>query len=554
MDIKIKLTREENLAHYRKAKGEVIALDLEREYLPICVSSEVYESDSRTPPAAKRAQAIAARTYITALALAGTVIDDTTNYQAFKWRALETIPKCAQAVRDTEGQVLVCGGALITAWYSNSNGGRTKRSDEAWSTYKPWTVSREDVWDVVGRAKWGAAPASHCVGMSQIGAAYAASIGIEYTDILGFYYVNTDIVGGYGKGNTIWKAGGINAVNGKTNVGLVGYARKYLGQPYWYGTATNPCTNSLLGSKTSQYPEHYTESRMPRYRDDIAKGKVAADCIGLVKGYVWEKNGKVGYDKNTDVNTSGLYNCSTVKGLIGTMPEVPGLIVYKTGHVGVYEGNGMVIEAKGFNYGVIRSRLSDTAWTHWIACPFIAYPGAEKLLEPKAFEGPYDAVVVTSVSPLNIWETPKKVRSLLQVPKGGTVRVIGYGGEMGWLKVEKNGVVGVADGQYLARANPVVVPDKPDDPSDADSNVDVGVAGDVLYRAKVVGVSIGLNLRKTPQKTEGNTILMLPLWAVVQVLADNLSGGFCFVRYGSVSGYCTGSYLEKLPETAGVNG
>lgn len=225
MIISLKLTRAENCAHFGVPAGTVIRLDLESEYLPACVASEVYENNSRTPIEAKKAQAIAARTYIAAHALNGTVIDDTANYQAFKYKPLESIPNSAKACRDTAGQVLVCDGKLITAWYSNSNGGRTKRSDEAWSSYKKWTVSKDDPWDVAGRQKWGEAKASHSVGMSQIGAAYAASIGHTYMDILMFYYVNSEVRSDYGRGEPAQNNGGNSMM--KTNLTLVEHARKW---------------------------------------------------------------------------------------------------------------------------------------------------------------------------------------------------------------------------------------------------------------------------------------------------------------------------------------
>lgn len=189
------------------------------------MASEVYESNSRTPPEAKKAQAIAARTYIAAHAASGNVIDDTTKYQAFKYKPLSAIPGSREACLATAGQVLVCEGKLITAWYSNSNGGRTKRSDEAWSGYRPWTVAKDDPWDVAGRKKWGEVKASHSVGMSQIGAAYAASVGENYIDILRFYYIRTSIVADYGRGAVIWDAEGDKKM--KTNLTLVAHAQKW---------------------------------------------------------------------------------------------------------------------------------------------------------------------------------------------------------------------------------------------------------------------------------------------------------------------------------------
>lgn len=191
---------------------------------------------------AKKAQAVAARTFIAAHALAGNVIDDTANFQAFKWKTLAAIPNSLKACQQTTGQVLVCDGQLITAWYSNSNGGRTKRSDEAWSSYKRWTIAQDDPWDVGGRAKWGEVKASHRVGMSQIGAAYAASIGVNYLDILRFYYANTVVIDDLGRGKPLWEEGGQAEM--KTNLTLVAHARQWVGNPYWYGTCCYDCTTS----------------------------------------------------------------------------------------------------------------------------------------------------------------------------------------------------------------------------------------------------------------------------------------------------------------------
>lgn len=66
----------------------------------------------------------------------------------------------------------------------------------------------------------------------------------------------------------------------KTNGALVRYALDCVSDPYWYGTCGYFCTQSLLTRKTAQYPTHYTDARMKRYKDDIAKGKTCHDCIG----------------------------------------------------------------------------------------------------------------------------------------------------------------------------------------------------------------------------------------------------------------------------------
>ena len=65
-----------------------------------------------------------------------------------------------------------------------------------------------------------------------------------------------------------------------TNEHFAAFCLSMLGQPYWYGTALHKCSESLRASKARQYPSHYGSSRTSRYRDDIAKKKVCADCMG----------------------------------------------------------------------------------------------------------------------------------------------------------------------------------------------------------------------------------------------------------------------------------
>ena|GEM_PF-684749 len=338
-------------------------------------------------------------------------------------------------------------------------------------------------------------------------------------------------------------------MNEKTNLGLVEWARSWLSEAYWYGTCCYNCTSSLLVSKTAQYPSHYTEVRMPRYRTDIATGKRCADCIGLIKGYHWVDDlGNIKYLQNgtPDVNTSGMFNNTKIKGLIATMPEVPGLIVYKSGHVGVYEGEGHVIEAKGFAYGVVRSTIKETAWTHWLMDPWISYDGYEEMIGFEKIIFPCAALVATRVDPhINIWQDARKSKSLLKVNRGDTLYVIGPAEVSGWYIVFKDGVRGFADAQYLTLFNADIPDGIDDDAQDADNPP---VDFEYLYRAKVTGVSQGLNLRTTPARVEGNTFDILRMDAIVYVLAENQGkdGTFAQVRYQNETGYCTGSYLIRL--------
>ena len=158
----------------------------------------------------------------------------------------------------------------------------------------------------------------------------------------------------------------------KTAGDLVKFAHSHLGAPYWWGTFGQVATENLLQRLRRQYPRHYPDSRMNRYRQGI--GKRVFDCNGLVKGFLWtQPDGSIRYDPSTDWNANGTLERCREKGTISTIPEIPGVLVFFPGHVGVYVGGGMVIEARGFKHGTVKRRLVDGAWTHWGKHPLISY-------------------------------------------------------------------------------------------------------------------------------------------------------------------------------------
>lgn len=155
----------------------------------------------------------------------------------------------------------------------------------------------------------------------------------------------------------------------KTAKGLVEYAKAQLGRPYWYGTFGQKASKELYDQKKRQYPNYYTTP----YNGTTAK---VHDCIGLIKGYLWcegpEDNTPV-YDPAQDKSAKGMLTACKTKGEMATMPEVPGLLVFYDGHVGVYIGGGEVIEARGRKYGVVKTKLKDRPWKNWGYCPYINY-------------------------------------------------------------------------------------------------------------------------------------------------------------------------------------
>ena len=163
----------------------------------------------------------------------------------------------------------------------------------------------------------------------------------------------------------------------KNNLDLVTWAKnaKEKGWGYVWGTYGSVLTRGLYNAKEEQYPDE-----VGGYADFIKShwlGGRTADCVGLIKGYGWldPDDHEVHYGTNgmPDIGADAMYYNASEKGSISTIPEIPGLAVWKSGHIGIYIGNGQVIHASGTMIGVIQSPLGETGWTHWLKIPYITY-------------------------------------------------------------------------------------------------------------------------------------------------------------------------------------
>ena len=155
------------------------------------------------------------------------------------------------------------------------------------------------------------------------------------------------------------------------------------GWGYVWGTYGTVLTDSFLESKITQYPDEVGGKE--EFIRENWLGKRTADCVGLIKGYSWydvESQSTILVSNGMpDIGADTMYENATEKGTIDTIPEIPGLAVWKEGHIGVYIGDGKVVEAYGTTAGVIRSELADGGWTHWLKIPYISYVEQEETEE-----------------------------------------------------------------------------------------------------------------------------------------------------------------------------
>lgn len=116
-------------------------------------------------------------------------------------------------------------------------------------------------------------------------------------------------------------------------------------------------------------------------------GKNVVDCSGLIiEGF---RSKIPGYGDKT-ANT--LYKRSVRRGSISSVPNIPGLCVWRNGHIGIYIGDDTVIESGGTNVGVVSSPLyapaTNKQWSNWGKMADVDYSNAEtppNTGEPAAF-------------------------------------------------------------------------------------------------------------------------------------------------------------------------
>ena len=165
----------------------------------------------------------------------------------------------------------------------------------------------------------------------------------------------------------------------KNNIGFVQFLERAYsrGDRYILGGFGNVLTSSFIEAKCRQYA--YNANNKALLMQYI--GRVAHDCYGLLKAYIWgNEDGQGIYVASQDRNETMAKNAATDKGALVTIPRKLGACVWKDGHVGFVVDcsqadyrDWIVIENYSIPQAMLRRPLRDGGWTDWYLDTFIDY-------------------------------------------------------------------------------------------------------------------------------------------------------------------------------------
>lgn len=205
---------------------------------------------------------------------------------------------------------------------------------------------------------------------------------------------------------------------------------------YIYATAGVDWTKTKQNNLKAKYesdPNKYSDYKLSAELGDKWIGHKVSDCSGLPKWALIQNGSNCPHGSN-----SIWRNSLSEKGPIDKNTEIaPGELVFKLRngtdyhHVGVYIGDGYVIEAQGTRTGVIRSKLS--TWGYHGKLKVVDY-SEEKHEEEIPMQGDYKVTAKEGKS-VRLRKGPSMSANILyEVPVGSDVKVLASND--GWATVQ----------------------------------------------------------------------------------------------------------------------
>lgn len=278
---------------------------------------------------------------------------------------------------------------------------------------------------------------------------------------------------------------------------------------YMWGASGQRVAEAFIAQKSRQYPSWYTAAKQAQLRALIGKGYEGWDCSGLIKAVIWGWPAtKYASNGLPDTNSLGLINrCKDVSTDFSNIE--PGELLWMQGHVGIYIGDGDVIEATpSWANGVQITKLSARRWLKHGKMPELDYSPVL----------PEEVIIMRTTANLNLRSGAGTNHSIiLTMAKGSEVQLLLRVGT--WARLSYRGLVGWAHTDYL-------------------ETVPVRRGGKVL--------AYTLNVRSGPG-TAYRVMGTLSKDAPVEIIKTEK--GWHNIRYGTVTAWVSADWIEEAEGT-----
>ena len=276
---------------------------------------------------------------------------------------------------------------------------------------------------------------------------------------------------------------------------------------YMWGCFGQPVTESIIAAKAKQYPSWYTAARQTKFRKLIGKGYYGFDCVCLIKGILWGfPNTKYASNGVPDIGADSMIEkCSNLSTDFGNI--TPGEAVWLKGHIGVYIGDGKVVECTpAWADGVQVTNLSQRQWTKHGRLPYIEYVTNSTPTIPQTSGNKYKIV-------------PGDTLTKIAKQFGTTIEAIAQAN-------------GIADVNKIVAGKEIIIP---------------GATNQIQNKTKTITANSGLILRSGASKGSSN-LGAYPKGTKVTVTAENVgtADGFNWdkVIVNGKTGYMANAYLK----------
>ena len=196
------------------------------------------------------------------------------------------------------------------------------------------------------------------------------------------------------------------------------------------------------GSVWTQAKQNATSNDMAKKYGQQWVGHTVADCSGLFTWAFKQLGGTMYHGSDTMFRKYTTASGALKAGKRTDGQELlPGTAVFvyneekkNYSHVGLYIGNGYVIEAASTQKGVIRSKVSDAKWEYWGELRGLSFkrePVPKGYAEVTGTRVALRSGPTTAASVLTRVDTGKRVKK--ETPPASEWEYVSYGGKSGWM-------------------------------------------------------------------------------------------------------------------------